>query len=227
MPQLVCCYVPCTYVVGYNNSTNNNTNNNSNSNSVQQLQLLHGSQSPPSCVYTPLTTDVSYTQPQLPATPTTGSSTNSSTFHVHNPYSMTCIEQYSSTSSVTADSVDEDSTASVFDYEETETEQDQDDKRNKRRRRRASPIDDNAALDALRYKTKMCKNWEVTGKCPYGPRCLFAHGKRELRSYSENNQAIVTAARTQSPERQFFAIGRFPQFIPVPTDLLKLAATTA
>jgi len=227
MPQLVCCYVPCTYVVGYNNNTVTTSNSNNCSNSVQQLQLLHnGSQSPPSCVYapcTPLTTDVSYTQP--PVTPTSGSSTNSSTFHVHNPYSMTCIEQYSSTSSVTADSVDEDSTASLFDYEETE--QDQDDKRNKRRRRRASPVDDNAALDALRYKTKMCKNWEVTGKCPYGPRCLFAHGKRELRSYSENNQAIVTAARTQSPERQFFAIGRFPQFIPVPTDLLKLAATTA
>lgn len=220
MPQLVCCYVPCTYVVGYNNNANNTT-----SNSVQQLQLLQGSQSPPQCVYTPcapLTTDVSYTP--TPVTPTSGSSSSSSTFHVHNPYSMNCIEQYSSTSSVTADSVDEDSTASVFDeFDENE----QDDKRNKRRRRRALPVDDNAALDALRYKTKMCKNWEVTGKCPYGPRCLFAHGKRELRSYSDNNQAIVTAARTQSPERQFFAIGRFPQFIPVPTDLLKLAATTA
>lgn len=35
--------------------------------------------------------------------------------------------------------------------------------------------------DPLRYKTIMCSNWSREGKCPYGFKCQFAHGKEELR----------------------------------------------
>lgn len=35
--------------------------------------------------------------------------------------------------------------------------------------------------DPLRYKTVLCNKFEVHGKCPYGPRCQFAHGQAELR----------------------------------------------
>eukprot|EP00961_Rhodomonas_salina_P117834 1585985-Rhodomonas_salina.1 len=31
------------------------------------------------------------------------------------------------------------------------------------------------------FKTRMCKNWEQTGACPFGERCNFAHGHDELR----------------------------------------------
>jgi len=35
--------------------------------------------------------------------------------------------------------------------------------------------------DPERYKTVPCKNWKATGRCPYGPRCQFAHGAHDLR----------------------------------------------
>eukprot|EP00327_Prymnesium_parvum_P041768 CAMPEP_0195649406 /NCGR_PEP_ID=MMETSP0815-20121206/31171_1 /TAXON_ID=97485 /ORGANISM="Prymnesium parvum, Strain Texoma1" /LENGTH=190 /DNA_ID=CAMNT_0040793151 /DNA_START=62 /DNA_END=634 /DNA_ORIENTATION=- len=35
--------------------------------------------------------------------------------------------------------------------------------------------------DPARYKTVMCNKFEKLGKCPYGPRCQFAHGFNDLR----------------------------------------------
>eukprot|EP00994_Dinema_validum_P007508 NODE_622_length_1490_cov_647.463567_g462_i0.p1 GENE.NODE_622_length_1490_cov_647.463567_g462_i0~~NODE_622_length_1490_cov_647.463567_g462_i0.p1 ORF type:complete len:220 (-),score=30.43 NODE_622_length_1490_cov_647.463567_g462_i0:270-929(-) len=71
----------------------------------------------------------------------------------------------------------------------------------------------------MRYKTKMCKNWQQYEKCPYGPRCLFAHGTKEMRSYTVNHTAISSASCATSPERQFYALGHFPAFMPVPFDV--------
>lgn len=31
-----------------------------------------------------------------------------------------------------------------------------------------------------KYKTELCKKYMETGKCPYGMKCRFAHGKQEL-----------------------------------------------
>eukprot|EP01060_Flectonema_neradi_P002623 TRINITY_DN11664_c0_g1_i1.p1 TRINITY_DN11664_c0_g1~~TRINITY_DN11664_c0_g1_i1.p1 ORF type:complete len:176 (+),score=18.05 TRINITY_DN11664_c0_g1_i1:53-529(+) len=31
------------------------------------------------------------------------------------------------------------------------------------------------------YKTKICKNWKDTASCPYGDKCMFAHGDQEVR----------------------------------------------
>ena len=31
-----------------------------------------------------------------------------------------------------------------------------------------------------KYKTELCKTFQSLGKCPYGHKCLFAHGKNEL-----------------------------------------------
>ena len=31
-----------------------------------------------------------------------------------------------------------------------------------------------------KYKTELCKTFRETGKCPYGFKCRFAHGKDEL-----------------------------------------------
>jgi len=32
-----------------------------------------------------------------------------------------------------------------------------------------------------KYKTEMCKNWELKGKCKFGNKCCFAHGRHELK----------------------------------------------
>jgi len=38
------------------------------------------------------------------------------------------------------------------------------------------------------YKTMLCKQWEIFGKCSYEYRCVFAHGKAELMLPGEYNQ---------------------------------------
>ena len=35
-------------------------------------------------------------------------------------------------------------------------------------------------VDLKKYKTEMCKNWELFQQCKYGNKCRFAHGKDEL-----------------------------------------------
>ena len=36
-----------------------------------------------------------------------------------------------------------------------------------------------------KYKTELCKKFQSTGKCPYGHKCRFAHGKKELLSKAQ------------------------------------------
>lgn len=49
----------------------------------------------------------------------------------------------------------------------------------------ADPLENNlpmgSKMDAMRskpvyWKTKLCSKWEITGQCPFGERCHFAHG---------------------------------------------------
>lgn len=35
-------------------------------------------------------------------------------------------------------------------------------------------------IDYRKYKTEICRTWLEKGFCPYGSKCLFAHGKSEL-----------------------------------------------
>lgn len=34
--------------------------------------------------------------------------------------------------------------------------------------------------DTLKYKTELCRNFELTGRCKFGPKCSYAHGKDQL-----------------------------------------------
>ncbi|KAL3598592.1 hypothetical protein D5086_006510 [Populus alba] len=40
-------------------------------------------------------------------------------------------------------------------------------------------------------KTRLCNNWEMTGGCPYGEVCHFAHGQQELEK-SDGNIALAS-----------------------------------
>ena len=42
--------------------------------------------------------------------------------------------------------------------------------------------------DETKYKTEMCKNWLELGKCNYGKKCKFAHGKHEMMEKSVTNR---------------------------------------
>ena len=39
-----------------------------------------------------------------------------------------------------------------------------------------------------KYKSELCKNYEILGYCPYGDKCDYAHGIKELRGINNNNQ---------------------------------------
>ena len=57
----------------------------------------------------------------------------------------------------------------------------------------------------IKYKTELCKFYEMTGKCRYGNNCAYAHGIENLRSKVTN----TTAYRTKKC-KQFFENGYCP-----------------
>lgn len=57
----------------------------------------------------------------------------------------------------------------------------------------ASTPHEEKIIQANRYKTKLCRSYVATGECPYEVRCMFAHGKDEIRTCEENLQdGLVT-----------------------------------
>jgi len=53
----------------------------------------------------------------------------------------------------------------------------------------------------IKWKTEMCKYWEMYGKCKYGNNCAFAHGESEL-----NKRKLSFNYKTK-PCKQFFELG--------------------
>jgi hypothetical protein len=62
-----------------------------------------------------------------------------------------------------------------------------------------------AADFKVKYKTELCKYFEINGSCKYGDKCAYAHGKENLRSKVTNS----TAYRTRKCI-QFFEYGYCP-----------------
>ena len=55
---------------------------------------------------------------------------------------------------------------------------------------------------AERYKCKMCRNYLVSGECPYEFRCMFAHGDHELRTMEMNlKDGLITEEAIKSYQR--------------------------
>ncbi|CAA2935049.1 zinc finger CCCH domain-containing 56 [Olea europaea subsp. europaea] len=51
-------------------------------------------------------------------------------------------------------------------------------------------------LKPSNWKTRICNKWELTGYCPFGSKCHFAHGAEELHSYGGG--PVETEARDSS-----------------------------
>jgi len=65
----------------------------------------------------------------------------------------------------------------------------------------AQPVAERHVL-AERFKCKLCRNWVSTGVCPYEVRCMFAHGKHELRTMEMNlREGLITAEAIKSDQR--------------------------
>eukprot|EP00667_Euglena_gracilis_P001468 EG_transcript_1469 len=72
----------------------------------------------------------------------------------------------------------------------------------------AAQVDDKD-LDYKKYKTRLCRNWQQTGKCPYGESCVYAHGTREVRGEQEN-EAVVSSLSKLADQlaKQMGALGQ-------------------
>eukprot|EP01006_Ploeotia_vitrea_P009271 TRINITY_DN21791_c0_g1_i1.p1 TRINITY_DN21791_c0_g1~~TRINITY_DN21791_c0_g1_i1.p1 ORF type:complete len:382 (-),score=-20.58 TRINITY_DN21791_c0_g1_i1:84-1082(-) len=79
----------------------------------------------------------------------------------------------------------------------------------------------NTAIDPIQYKTYPCKNWKSSSTCPYGPRCLFAHGATDQRTAQQNRASIQQAAVSRDPQSAFYSIGKFPSFVPLPLGMME------
>mmetsp|Transcript_125197 Transcript_125197/g.216963 ORF Transcript_125197/g.216963 Transcript_125197/m.216963 type:complete len:271 (-) Transcript_125197:1206-2018(-) len=54
------------------------------------------------------------------------------------------------------------------------------------------------SIDPQKYKTRMCRNWQIR-QCPFGDACAYAHGAKELRA--ENVNAAVVNSLSKLAEQ--------------------------
>ena len=64
----------------------------------------------------------------------------------------------------------------------------------------------------IKYKTELCKFYEMTGKCKYGDNCAYAHGIENLRSKVTNTTAYRTKKCIQFFESGYCPYGSRCQF---------------
>jgi len=56
-----------------------------------------------------------------------------------------------------------------------------------------------------KYKTEMCKNWELRGTCKFGDKCCFAHGRKELKA-----KVLTHIKYKTKPCKQYHQTGNCP-----------------
>jgi len=56
-----------------------------------------------------------------------------------------------------------------------------------------------------KFKTEMCKNWELKGTCKFGDKCCFAHGRHELKA-----KALTHIKYKTKPCKQYHQTGYCP-----------------
>ena len=64
----------------------------------------------------------------------------------------------------------------------------------------------------IKYKTELCKFYELTGKCKFGDNCAYAHGKENLRSKVTNTTAYRTKKCIQFFDNGYCPYGSRCQF---------------
>ncbi len=67
--------------------------------------------------------------------------------------------------------------------------------------------------DPAKYKTEMCRNWQLYNECQYGKKCQFAHGYNELHVKSNINAFYKTRQCNLFHEQGFCRYGQRCHFI--------------
>ena len=74
------------------------------------------------------------------------------------------------------------------------------------------PFKGEAKYFKIKYKTELCKYFEINGYCKYGDKCAYAHGKENLRSKVTNTTAYRTKKCVQFFEQGYCPYGNRCQF---------------
>lgn len=74
------------------------------------------------------------------------------------------------------------------------------------------PFKSNATDFKIKYKTELCKYFEINGFCKYGDKCAYAHGIENLRSKVTNTTAYRTRKCVQFFEKGYCPYGNRCQF---------------
>ena len=83
---------------------------------------------------------------------------------------------------------------------------------NEKRKENKQPFKGEAKDFKIKYKTELCKYYEIDGKCKYGDKCAYAHGKENLRSKVTNTTAYRTKKCIQFFENGYCSYGNRCQF---------------
>ena len=79
-------------------------------------------------------------------------------------------------------------------------------------KKRQGPFKSTAADFKIKYKTELCKYYEINGFCKYGDSCAYAHGKENLRSKITNTTAYRTKKCVQFFQKGYCPYGNRCQF---------------
>jgi hypothetical protein len=83
---------------------------------------------------------------------------------------------------------------------------------NKQKNKKQGPFKSTATDFKIKYKTELCKYYEINGYCKYGDRCAYAHGKENLRAKVTNSTAYRTRKCSQFFENGYCPYGNRCQF---------------
>ncbi len=83
---------------------------------------------------------------------------------------------------------------------------------NKQKNKKQGPFKSTATDFKIKYKTELCKYYEINGYCKYGDRCAYAHGKENLRSKVTNSTSYRTRKCSQFFENGYCPYGNRCQF---------------
>jgi hypothetical protein len=82
----------------------------------------------------------------------------------------------------------------------------------KQKGKKQGPFKSTASDFKIKYKTELCKYFEINGFCKYGDKCAYAHGKENLRSKVTNSTAYRTKKCVQFFENGYCPYGNRCQF---------------
>ena len=85
-------------------------------------------------------------------------------------------------------------------------------KQKKQKKRNKGKFKSTAADFKVKYKTELCKYYEINGYCKYGDSCAYAHGIENLRSKVTNTTYYRTKKCVQFFENGFCPYGNRCQF---------------